>query len=161
MRTIGQAEKECYAAWAAQPDATHGWCLHHEVEFEELTEPIANRIRYIVNNKSRDEIQCRLDNLRPVSVASLVIILPAYEAYQKATAQAYEAYQKARAQAYEAYQKARAQAEEAYQKATAPAEEAYQKATAQAYEAYQKATAQAHRADVPSHTWNGASIFKN
>ena len=59
MRTIEQAEKDCYAAWAAQPDATHGWCVHHGIEWEELTEPIANRIQYIIASKSRGEQVCR------------------------------------------------------------------------------------------------------
>jgi hypothetical protein len=27
--------------------------------------------------------------------------------------------------------------------------------------AYEEATASAHRADVPNHSWNGESIFKN
>ena len=75
-------------------------------------------------------------------------ILPAYEAYQKATATAYEAYQKAKAPAEEAYQKAKATAEEAYQKATATAYEAYQKAKATAYEAYQRAKATAEEAYI-------------
>ncbi len=105
MRTIEQAEKDCYAAWAAQPDATHGWCVHHEREWEELTGPIANRIQYIIASKSRGEQVCRLDNMRPVSAASLAVI-------------------------------------------------------ASAKKAYDEAVAPAHRADVPSHTWNGKSIFK-
>ncbi len=170
-RTIEQAEKECYAAWAAQPDATHGWCVHHEKEFEELTEPIANRIAYIVSEKSRGEILCRLDNLRPVSPRCLSIVLGAEKAYQEATAPAWKAYQEAKATAAKAYQEATAPAakayheatataEKAYQEATAPAAKAYQEAKAPAEKAYQEATAPAHRHDVPNNTWNGSSIFK-
>ena len=105
MRTVKQAEKDCYAAWAEQPKATHGWCIHHEVEFEELTEPVANRIRFIISSKSRSEQVSRLDNMRPLSEASLEIVLPASKAYDEAVAAA-------------------------------------------------------HRQDVPTHTWNGTSIFK-
>ena len=75
--------------------------------------------------------------------------VPAYEAYQKATAPAYEAYQKATAPAEEAYQKAKATAYEAYQKATAPAYESYQKAKVPAEEAYQKAKATSIRGIIP------------
>lgn len=99
-RTIKQAEKDCYAAWAAQPNATHGWCVHHEVEFEQLYEPIANRIRYIVQNKSRDEKVCRLDNLRPVSAVSLSVIPPAWKLYEETTAPALKLYEETKAQAH-------------------------------------------------------------
>ena len=138
MRTIEQAEKDCYAAWAAQPDATHGWCVHHEIEWEELTEPIANRIQYIIASKSRGEQVCRLDNMRPVSAASLAVIASAKKAYDEAVASAKKAYYEAVASAKKAYDEAVASAEKAYDEAVAPA----------------------HRADVPSHTWNGKSIFK-
>ena len=138
MRTIESAKKDCYAAWAAQPNATHGWCIHHEIEFEPLTEPIANRIEFILSSKSRGEQVCRLDNMRPVSSASLVVVRPALKAYEEAAATAWKAYEEAKA----------------------PAWKAYEEAKATALKAYDEATATAHRQDVPSHTWNGKSIFK-
>jgi hypothetical protein len=91
MRTIEEAEKDCYAAWAALPGATHGWCVHHEREWEELTQPIANRINYILSSKSRDEQVCRLDNMRPLSASSLAVITPAWKAYKEAKAPAHRA----------------------------------------------------------------------
>jgi hypothetical protein len=113
MRTIEQAEKDCYAAWAAQPGATHGWCVHHEQEWEELTEPIANRIKYIISSKSGNEQVCRLDNLRPISAASLVAIAPARKTYDEAIAPAEKTYDEAIAPARKTYYEAIAPAHRA------------------------------------------------
>ena len=126
MRTIEQAEKDCRAAWAAQPEATRGWCIHHGQEWEALSEPIANRIAYILAEKPKSEQVTRLDNMRPMSAASAAIVATAWAEYQKVTATALEEYEKAKAPAWKEYQ---------------------------------KVTATAHRADVPTHTWKGKSIF--
>ena len=126
MRTIEQAEKDCRAAWAAQPEATQGWCIHHEKEWEKLSEPIENRIAYIRSYKRKIEQVTRLNNMRPMSAASAAIVATAWAEYQKVTATALEE---------------------------------YQKGTAPALEEYKKAIATAHRADVPTHTWKGKSIF--
>ena len=155
-RTVEQAKADCIAAWAAHPEATHGWCVHHEVEMEELTEPIENRIRYIVENKAEEEIVTRLDNLRPV--LSKVPILT-QKAYDEATAPAWKAYREATAPAWKAYDEATAPAWKAYREAIAPAEKAYGKAIAPARKAYGEAIAAAHKQDVPDHTWDGKTIF--
>ena len=102
MRTIEQAEKDCCAAWAAEPDATHGWGVHHEKEWEKLTEPIVNRIKYIISSKARDEQVCRLDNMRPISAASLAVIFPAEKTYDEAVATAEKTYYEAVATAHRA-----------------------------------------------------------
>ena len=86
MRTIKQAEKECRKAWAENP-STWGWCVHHEKEVEELTEPIENRIAYILANKSMDEIVIRLDNLRPVLLIEAIAL--ARKTYDEAIAPAH------------------------------------------------------------------------
>ena len=132
MRTIKQAEKYCYAAWAAEPEATHGWCVHHGQEFEELNEPIANRIKYIIFSKGCDEQVCRLDNMRPVSAASLAIVLPAKKTYDEAVAPAKKTYDEAVASAEKTYYEAVAPAEETYDEAVASAEETYYEAVAPA-----------------------------
>ena len=106
MRTIEQAEKDCRAAWAAQPEATHGWCIHHGQEWEELCEPIANRIAYILSEKPKSEQVTRLDNMRPMSAASAAIVAPAWKAYDEAMATAWKAYNEARATAWKAYDEA-------------------------------------------------------
>jgi len=128
MRTIEQAEKDCRAAWAAQPEATQGWCIHHGQEWEALSVPIANRIAYILAEKPKSEQVTRLDNMRPMSAASAAIVATAWKAYEEATA---------------------------------PVWKAHDEAVAPASKAYTEAVALAHRADVPTHTWNGTSIFKS
>ena len=150
MRTIAQAEEDCRAAWAAQPEATQGWCIHHGQEWEALSEPIANRIAYILSEKPKSEQVTRLDNMRPMSAASAAIVATASKAYDEATATAWKA-----------YDDATAPASKAYKEATATAAKAYKEATATASKAYKEAMASAHRADVPTHTWNGKSIFKS
>ena len=178
-RTVKQAETECRTAWEAHPEAIHGWCVHHDTEMEALSEPIVNRIRYIVENKDEDERVVRLDNLRPVLSIKAVAAWKAYEkaiataqkAYEEVIDPVWEAYDEARTTAREAYEKAKAPAWKAYEKATAPAWKAYEKAwitarkvyeeaIALAWEAYEKAIAPAHKHDVPNHTWNGKSIFQ-
>ena len=106
MRTIKQAEKDCRAAWAAQPEATRGWCIHHGQEWEALSEPIANRIAYILSEKPKSEQVIRLDNMRPMSAASAAIVAPAWKAYDEATATAWKAYGEAMAPASKAYDEA-------------------------------------------------------
>ena len=161
MRTIEQAEKDCRAAWAAQPEATQGWCIHHRQEWEALSEPIVNRIAYILSEKPKREQVTRLDNMRPMSAASAVIVAPAWKAYREAKAAAWKAYTKAMAAARKAYDEAKAAARKAYREAMAAALKAYNEAIAAAWRAYNEAKATAHRADVPTHTWNGKSIFKS
>ena len=172
MRIIEQAEKDCRAAWAAQPEATQGWCIHHGQEWEALSVPIANRIAYILAEKPKSEQVTRLDNMRPMSAASAAIVATAWKAYDEATATAWKAYDEAKATAWKAYEEAKATAWKAYdeakatawkayEEATAPAWKAHEEAKATAWKAYDEATATAHRADVSTHTWNGKSIFKS
>lgn len=139
MRTIAQAKKDCRAAWAAQPEATQGWCIHHDQEREVLSEPLINRIAYILSEKPKSEQVTRLDNMRPMSAASAAIVVPARKAYEEAKTTARKAYYEAKTTASKAYEKDQLVARKAYEEATAPA----------------------HRADVPTHTWNGKSIFKS
>ena len=154
-RTVEQAERECREAWRNNP-SDYGWCIHHEIEMEGLTEPIGNRISFIINNKAADEVVARLDNLRPVMSGRAIA---AEKAHREATAQARKAYQEDTAPAWEASQEATAPAWEAYNEATTPAEKAYREAISSAEKAYQETVALAHAEDVPGHTWNGKSIF--
>ena len=160
MRTVKQAEKDCRAAWALRSDATHGWCIHHGKEWEELTEPIENRIDYILSYKAKTEQITRLDNMRPVSEASKTVVLSARKAYDKAVATAGKAYDKATASAWKAHNEAAASAWKAHNEAIAPAWKVYNEAIASARKAYNEAIASAHKTDVPNHTWNGTDIFK-
>ena len=145
-RTVEQAESECRAAWALRPDAEYGWCVHHEVELEELTEPIENRIQYILDHKAKTEQIVRLDNLRPVLTLSTILAQKAYKELSIASAQ-------------KAYSESSASAWKAYSESLASAQKAYNESSASAWKAYSESSASAHKQDVPSHTWNGTSIF--
>ena len=146
MRTIEQAEKDCRAAWAAQPEATQGWGIHHGLEWEALSKPIANRIAYILSKKPKSEQVARLDNMRPMSAASAAIVALAQKAYDEATEPALNAYNEATEPAWKAYDKATALAWKAYDKATAPTRKAHDKATAPTRKAHKEAMALAWKA---------------
>ena len=47
------------------------WHVHHEILFENLIEPLQNRIDYIKKEKPEDEIKLRLKLLRPVKAKKL------------------------------------------------------------------------------------------
>ena len=63
---IKKAADRCRAAFAVYPNATHAWCCHHEIFYEELIEPAENRIQFILKNKIESEQITRLNNFRPV-----------------------------------------------------------------------------------------------
>lgn len=132
LRSIAKEAADCRAAWAAMPDARYGVHIHHETVAEILTEPIENRITYILDHKPKDEQALRLRLMRPI------------------TAQAWKAYGEAVAQAWKAYDEAEAQAWKAYDEAVAQARKAYDEAEAQAH------TAACPTADCP---WTDGSIF--
>ena len=65
LGTIEQELADCRAACAAYPDAQEFFFLHHGVPLERLTEPVQNRIDFILSNKPEGERAVRLRNLRP------------------------------------------------------------------------------------------------
>ena len=167
MRTIEQAEKECREAWKQNP-SEYGWCIHHEIEMEKLTEPIENRISFILKYKATEELITRLDNLRPVISP---VAIKAWKTYDKAVAMAEKAYDEAIAPARKAYEEVYAPAKKiyeetiamalkAYEEAIATAKKTYEEAIAPAEKSYKEATAPAHAQEVPGHTWNGKNIFQ-
>ena len=114
LKSIPEEAVDCRAAWAAAPGATHGAHIHHEVACEALTEPIENRIAYILAEKPEHERALRLRLMRPTTAVALA-------AYQSAVAGALAAYQSAVAGPLAAYQSAKAGAWAAYQSAVAVA----------------------------------------
>src|ERR1035437_3966131 len=101
----------CREAWAEffkqnklKPTSTHfkndspiqAWCLHHEQLAEELTEPIENRISYILSDKPKSEWACRFLNLRPMSLDSIKVYNPARAEYNKVYNAARAEYDKVR-----------------------------------------------------------------
>ena len=103
LGTIKAEAEACRAAWAATPKAKYGAHLHHEEVAEKLTEPIENRIAYILSDKPKNEQALRLRLMRPVTV-------PALAEYERVTAAALAEYQKVRAPAWAEYEKAKAAA---------------------------------------------------
>ena len=101
MKPIGTIKEElaaCRAAIAEYPDAKWFWCLHHEQLCEEATEPIENRIRYILKEKPEHEQATRFRNLRPVKDAASLI--KAWAEYERVKAPALAEYERVTAQAW-------------------------------------------------------------
>ena len=124
------------------PIGTWFWAIHHEVVAEPLTEPLANRIKFILTRKNASERKVRLAALRPVKNPGAVAA--AQKAYDEATAPAQKAYSEAVAPAQKAYYEAIAPAQKAYNEAIAAA--SYSEATTAAWKAYAKAIAPAGKA---------------
>ena len=108
--------------------------IHHEILVEALTEPLENRIKYIKENKPKDEIELRLKLIKPVK--------------GKLPSEFIEAYQ-ARAKAYQAREKAWEKARQAWTKANQTWAKAYQ-AREKAWEKARQARAKALADNMPA-----------
>ena len=183
MDDIQKALADCRAAWAAHPEATWGWCVHHGDEVEPLMKPISERIGFILRHKASKELACRLDNLRPVVSPLPEALVEAYDKcvkalesvrieqmkYEEKWQACNDAYDKALADGlgFEAACIAHSQAYEANHlkvldnHLVSAAREL--KSLASEYQQILESNTEVlralHRADVPNHTWNGTSIF--
>ena len=103
-KSIEEEAADCRAAWAAMPDAVAGLHIHHEVSAELLTEPIKNRIGYILRNKPKDEQAARLRAMRPIPAQAWAeyerVDAPAWAEYERVEAQAWAEYERVKAQAW-------------------------------------------------------------
>ena len=112
--TIKSELAACRAAFAAY-EAEHGepakyaHGLHHEIDFEEITEPIENRITYILIHKPKNEQAVRFSQLRPVASQALAEFRQVAEAvwaeYKKVTGSSWAEYRKVVAAALAEYDK--------------------------------------------------------
>ena len=148
FKSIEEELKDCRAAFAAHPKAKFGWCIHHEVLFEQINKEsgVEGRIACIMKDKLEGERAIRLRNFRPVRVEIPRALIKAATAYYKACA--------AEDKASAAYDEARAACREAWT--------ALDKATAaynEAYAACEPELKKLHDQDWPDNTWNGKSIF--
>jgi hypothetical protein len=176
--SIEKAAEACRASFAAHPEATYAWCVHHEVLFEKLVQPFEDRIDCILRDKPQCERIIRLNNFRPVvSLSSNTLEnftkareTKAWKTYETAHAKAWETYEADQAKAWETYEatdaKARDKAWKTYDAAHAKAWETCKTDQAKAWETYEAARAKswerydaAYRKDVPNGTWDGKSIF--
>ena len=133
------------------------WHIHHDMLCEPLTEPLRNRIKYIKENKPKNEIELRLKLLKPVKGELPKRVVKARKAYVKAGKaydKAWKACDKAGKDLYKAG-KACDKAEKAYYKA----EKAYFKAR-KAYDKTltMKSLLALHKKECGC-GWNGESIF--
>ena len=67
LKSIDEEAADCRAAWAAAPGATAGLHIHHETLVETVTEPIENRIRFILSGKPEYGRATRLRAMRPLT----------------------------------------------------------------------------------------------
>ena len=124
------------------------WHIHHDVLLEPLTEPLRNRIKFIKENKPKDEIELRLKLLKPVKGKLPDEVVKARKACDKAWKvcdKAWEVCDKA----WEAYVKAW----EAYVKA--------RKAYDNTFKKYSKEINELHEKECPNCPWSSekSSIF--
>jgi len=166
LKSIEEEAKDCRAACAHLKVGEWAWLVHHEILAEPLTEPIENRIKWILENKT-DDVALRLRLLRPLvedeAMRSDAELNKAIDEYNKVSAEYYKVraewskaldeYDKARAEQFKAraeYYKARAE----YDKANAEYDKANAeqfKARAEYYKArdeYDKANAEYGKASV-------------
>jgi cellulose biosynthesis protein BcsQ len=156
LKSIEEEAYDCRAACAHLKVGDWAWLVHHEILAEPLTEPIENRIKWILENKT-DDVALRLRLLRPLvedeAMRSDDELNKVREGYIKARAEYYKAtveYYKAR----DEYNKDSTK----YYKASAE----YSKAGVEYYkdraELYKSLTMHYHRL-FPDSPWNGKTIF--
>ena len=145
LNSIAKEARACRAACAHSKVGDLMQLLHHGQLAEVLSEPVENRISYILNYKPKEEQALRLRMLRPWPG---VVPQPLAEAYT-ARDEARTAYDEARArdEALTAYHKAYTIYDEA--------RNAYNKARTAARPELERQ----HRAAYPDSPWNGKTIF--
>ena len=122
------------------------WHVHHNILFEELTQPIKNRISYIIENKLAPEVETRLSLLKLVRFPLPQRCNETYQKFKEASQKWNEAYQKWD----EAYQKW----DEAYQKW-----DVVNKKRKEAYQKYDEAMEEYHSTECRDCPWDGKTIF--
>ena len=131
------------------------WHIHHDILLEPLTEPLKNRIEYIKNNKSKNEIELRLKLLKPVKGKLPDEVIKAGEVYykvQETSDKSWEAYYKS----WEASDKsweASVKAWEVYAKAWETRDEAG-RAYTKILKKYSKEINELHEKECPNCPWD-------
>ena len=67
-KSIKQEAKLCRDAFKGAKVGDLVWFCHHEIPIEVLTEPLENRIEYILSNKAQAEQAIRLHWFRPCKI---------------------------------------------------------------------------------------------
>jgi hypothetical protein len=114
LKSIDDEAAACRAAWAAMPEAQYAAHLHHEVACEPLSEPIENRIAYILREKPEAERALRLRLMRPVTATASAeyerVRAPALAEYERVRATAWAEYERVKATAWAEYERVMATA---------------------------------------------------
>ena len=176
MKRMTETEAKAYATkWVKEKvrgtsfkgEAGEPWkLLHHEILLEYTTEPVVNRVEYVLLHKPLEEIEVRLAEMEPWVWEIPERLAKARDAYSKALDaydKALDAYSKARdaySKAWGAYDKARDaynKARDAYNKAR----DAYNKAWDAYNKAWDAATPELNKTiqrERPNSKWNGKKI---
>ena len=120
--------------------------IHHDILVEPLTEPIKNRIKFIKENKPKNEIKLRLKLMKPVKGELPKEFIEAGQKYVKAE----QKYDEARQKYVEAGQKY-FEVELKYFEARQKFDEARQK--------YEPQIIALHKKECPNCPWKNGSIF--
>ena len=129
--------------------------IHHDILVEPLTEPIKNRIKFIKENKPKDEIKLRLKLMKPVKGKLPKEFIEAGQKYVEAGqkyVKAEQKYDEARQKYVEAGQKY-FEVELKYFEARQKFDEARQK--------YEPQIIALHKKECPNCPWKNGSIFPN
>ena len=145
------------------------WHCHHDILLEPLTEPLKNRIEYIKNNKSKNEIELRLKLLKPVKGKlpdEIIKVGKAYYKAQETSDKVGEAYYKT----WEAYIKTGEVSDKAWEAYYKPWEAYYKmwEAYVKVWEVYDKTLKkyskeinELHEKECPNCPWQNGTIFSN
>jgi len=158
LKSIKKEAADCRAACVNLKIGDWAWHVHHEILAEPLTEPIENRITYILENKT-DNVALRLRLLRPLIPDEIMLKDSKVKKASAEYAKAYAEWDKARAEwrkiYYAKWDKASAaklnKARSKWNKAYAE----YRKARAE----YSKAATPHYKRLFPDSSWNGKTIF--
>jgi len=149
LKSIEEEAEACRAATAHLKVGDWAWLVHHEILAETLTEPIENRISYILENKT-DNVALRLRLLRPLVEDEAMLSDAELNKVRNEYIKARTDYYKASAKWY----KVRAEYDtvrDEYDKASAADDKA-------CVELNKSATMHYHRL-FPDSPWNGKTIF--
>ena len=94
LKSIEEEAADCRAAFKGFTVGTPAWHVHHAVLCEIVTEPIENRISYILSHKAVAEQALRLRLMRPAYG-----VAPALAEYKRVQAAALAEYERVKAPA--------------------------------------------------------------
>ena len=141
------------------PPGAWFWAIHHSVIVEKLSEPLLNRVEYILTQKPNHEREIRLDAIRPVKNDK--VFSAAWAEHDKVCSAAWVEYNKACSAAWAEHDKVRSAASAEYNKVCSAAGAEYDKVRSAAWAEYEKACSAAWDKEYPDHPkWDkGGLVF--